>query len=48
MTVPDPTTLAGNGADMVPDTPESSILSEVALFRGSPPNSCPKSGTPAP
>jgi len=35
-TVPDRTTLAGNGVDMVADSPESSILSEVALFRGLP------------
>ena len=35
-TVPDQTTLAGNGADSVADSPESSILSEVALFRGLP------------
>jgi hypothetical protein len=42
--MPDRTTLAGNGPDMVADSPESSILSEVALFRASPPNSCPRSG----
>jgi hypothetical protein len=35
-TVPDRTTLAGNGVDMVADNPESSILSEVALFWGLP------------
>jgi hypothetical protein len=35
-TVPDRTTLAGNGVDMVADSPESSTLSEVALFRGLP------------
>jgi hypothetical protein len=35
-TMPDRTTLAGNGVDMVADSPESSILSEVALFRGLP------------
>jgi hypothetical protein len=35
-TVPDRTTLAGNGVDMVADSPQSSILSEVALFRGLP------------
>jgi hypothetical protein len=42
--MPDRTTSAGNGVDMLTDSPESSILSEVALFRASPPNSCPKSG----
>ena len=42
--MPDRTTLAGNGVDTVADSPESSILSEVALFRASPPNSCPRSG----
>ena len=35
-TVPDRTTLAGHGVDMVADSPESSTLSEVALFRGLP------------
>jgi CRP/FNR family transcriptional regulator, cyclic AMP receptor protein len=35
-TVPDRTTSMGNGADSVADTPESRILSEVALFRGLP------------
>ena len=35
-TVPDRTTLAGNGVDMVADSSESRILSEVALFRGLP------------
>ena len=35
-TMPDRTTLAGNGVDMVADSPEPSILSEVALFRGLP------------
>jgi CRP/FNR family cyclic AMP-dependent transcriptional regulator len=35
-TVPDRTNLAGNGADRAADSPESSILSEVALFRGLP------------
>jgi CRP/FNR family transcriptional regulator, cyclic AMP receptor protein len=34
--VPDRTTSAGNGDDMVADTPESGMLSEVALFRGLP------------
>jgi hypothetical protein len=34
--VPDQTTLAGYGVDMVADSPESSTLSEVALFRGLP------------
>jgi hypothetical protein len=32
--MPDRITSAGNGADIVADTPESRILSEVALFRG--------------
>jgi hypothetical protein len=36
-TVPDRTTLAGNGVDMVADSSESRILSEVALFRSLPP-----------
>jgi hypothetical protein len=31
-TVPDRTTLAGNGVEMVADSPESSALSEVALL----------------
>ena len=35
-TMPDRITSAGNGADIVADTPESRILSEVALFRGLP------------
>jgi cyclic nucleotide-binding protein len=35
-TVPDWTTSGGNGTDSVADTPESRILSEVALFRGLP------------
>ena len=35
-TVPDRTTLAGNGADMVANSSESRIFSEVALFRGLP------------
>ncbi len=35
-TVPDRTNLAGNGVDMLTDSPEPSILSEVALFRGLP------------
>jgi hypothetical protein len=35
-TVPDRITSAGNGADIVADTPEPAILSEVALFRGLP------------
>jgi hypothetical protein len=35
-TMPDRTTSAGNGVDMLTDSPESSILSEVALFRGLP------------
>jgi CRP/FNR family cyclic AMP-dependent transcriptional regulator len=35
-TVPDWTTSMGNGTDSVADTPESRILSEVALFRGLP------------
>jgi hypothetical protein len=35
-TVPDWTTSGGNGADSVVDNPESSTLSEVALFRGFP------------
>jgi hypothetical protein len=35
-TVPDRITSAGNGADSVADTPESRILSEVALFQGLP------------
>jgi hypothetical protein len=34
--VPDRITSAGNGADIVADTPEPAILSEVALFRGLP------------
>jgi hypothetical protein len=34
--MPDRITSAGNGADMVADTPESRIFSEVALFRGLP------------
>jgi hypothetical protein len=42
-TVPDRTTLAGNGPDMVADSPESSTLSEVALFRGLPVEQLPKS-----
>jgi CRP/FNR family transcriptional regulator, cyclic AMP receptor protein len=35
-TMPDWTTSVGNGADSVANTPESMILSEVALFRGLP------------
>jgi hypothetical protein len=35
-TVPNRTTSAGNGVDIVADTPESSTLSEVALFQGLP------------
>ena len=35
-TVPDRITSAGNGVDMVADSPESSTLSEVALFQGLP------------
>jgi arginase family enzyme len=35
-TVPDRTSSAGNGPDGVANTPESRILSEVALFRGLP------------
>ncbi len=31
-TVPDRTTMAGNGVGMVADSPESSTLSEVALL----------------
>jgi CRP/FNR family transcriptional regulator, cyclic AMP receptor protein len=34
--MPDRITSAGNGADIVADTPESRVLSEVALFRGLP------------
>ena len=36
-TMPDRITSAGNRADSVANTPESRILSEVALFRGLPP-----------
>jgi hypothetical protein len=43
-TMPDRTTLAGNGVDMVADSPESSILSEWRYSGASPPNSCPRSG----
>jgi CRP/FNR family cyclic AMP-dependent transcriptional regulator len=35
-TMPDWTTSVGNGADIVADTPEYRILSEVVLFRGLP------------
>ena len=35
-TVSDRITSASNGADIVADSPESRILSEVALFRGLP------------
>jgi hypothetical protein len=35
-TVSDWTTSVGNGADSVADTPESTVLSDVALFRGLP------------
>jgi CRP/FNR family transcriptional regulator, cyclic AMP receptor protein len=35
-TMPDRITSAGNGAESVSDSPESRILSEVALFRGLP------------
>jgi CRP/FNR family cyclic AMP-dependent transcriptional regulator len=35
--MPDQITSAGEGADSVANTPESRILSEVALFRGLPP-----------
>jgi hypothetical protein len=41
--MPDGISSAGDGADSVADTPESRIFSEVALFQGLPPNSCPKS-----
>ena len=34
--MPDRTTSVGNGVDMVADSPESSTLSEVALFQGLP------------
>ena len=34
--MPDRITAAGNGVEMVADTPESRIFSEVALFRGLP------------
>jgi signal-transduction protein with cAMP-binding, CBS, and nucleotidyltransferase domain len=35
--MPDRISSAGDGADSVANTPESRILSEVALFRGLPP-----------
>ncbi len=34
--MPDRITSAGNGADSVANTPESTVLSEVTLFRGLP------------
>jgi len=34
--MPDQITSAGDGADGVANTPESTVLSEVALFRGLP------------